>query len=156
MLWPSWRSSGTMKHRHSMRKLGRTSAHRWALLRYAHSSCIKISLTVQWTKIPNDLLHCYRNLVSQLVQHERIETTVPKVSFDWNVYRSPNFRVFRMHLPKFIVVIKLQAEERNSSVDPRVLLVVVAYASREADKCSSLLHQGFSNLPCFFSLSSAF
>jgi hypothetical protein len=42
-----------MKHRHSMRKLGRTSAHRWALL---------------------------RNLVSQLVQHERIETTVPKVS----------------------------------------------------------------------------
>lgn len=55
-----------------------------------------------------------------------------------------------MHLPKFIVVIKLQAEERNSSVDPRVLLVVVAYASREADKCSSLLHQGFSNLQCLF------
>jgi large subunit ribosomal protein L17 len=40
-----------MKHRHSMRKLGRTSSHRWALL---------------------------RNLVSQLVQHERLETTVPK------------------------------------------------------------------------------
>jgi hypothetical protein len=43
-----------MKHRHSMRKLGRTSSHRWALL---------------------------RNLVSQLVQHERLETTVPKVFF---------------------------------------------------------------------------
>lgn len=40
-----------MKHRHSMRKLGRPSAHRWALL---------------------------RNMVSQLIQHERIETTVPK------------------------------------------------------------------------------
>ncbi|KAH8949910.1 hypothetical protein BDL97_10G056900 [Sphagnum fallax] len=40
-----------MKHRHSMRKLGRTSSHRWALL---------------------------RNLVSQLVQHERLETTVAK------------------------------------------------------------------------------
>jgi hypothetical protein len=48
------REEDTMKHRHSMRKLGRTSSHRWALL---------------------------RNLVSQLVQHERLETTVPKVSF---------------------------------------------------------------------------
>jgi len=60
-LWGGERASGceeagvrerhTMKHRHSMRKLGRTSSHRWALL---------------------------RNLVSQLVQHERLETTVPK------------------------------------------------------------------------------
>ncbi|KAJ7569217.1 hypothetical protein O6H91_01G067400 [Diphasiastrum complanatum] len=40
-----------MKHRNAFRKLGRTSSHRWALL---------------------------RNLVSELVRHERIETTVPK------------------------------------------------------------------------------
>eukprot|EP00850_Spirogloea_muscicola_P009571 SM000054S18057 [mRNA] locus=s54:121861:123346:+ [translate_table: standard] len=40
-----------MKHRHSMRKLGRTSSHRWSML---------------------------RTMVSQLIEHERIETTVPK------------------------------------------------------------------------------
>ncbi|KAL2643992.1 hypothetical protein R1flu_011579 [Riccia fluitans] len=40
-----------MKHRNSMRKLGRTSSHRWALL---------------------------RNLVTELIRHERIETTLPK------------------------------------------------------------------------------
>lgn len=40
-----------MKHRNSFRKLGRTSAHRWALL---------------------------RNLVTELIRHERIETTLPK------------------------------------------------------------------------------
>jgi large subunit ribosomal protein L17 len=40
-----------MKHRNSFRKLGRTSSHRWALL---------------------------RNLVTELIRHERIETTLPK------------------------------------------------------------------------------
>eukprot|EP00271_Cylindrocystis_brebissonii_P011958 TRINITY_DN29996_c0_g1_i1.p1 TRINITY_DN29996_c0_g1~~TRINITY_DN29996_c0_g1_i1.p1 ORF type:complete len:168 (-),score=24.78 TRINITY_DN29996_c0_g1_i1:72-575(-) len=40
-----------MKHRNAFRKLGRTSSHRWAML---------------------------RTMVSQLVEHERIETTVAK------------------------------------------------------------------------------
>lgn len=40
-----------MKHRHAMRKLGRTGSHRWAML---------------------------RTMVSQLVMHERIETTTAK------------------------------------------------------------------------------
>lgn len=45
------RPKGKMRHRNAFRKLGRTSSHRWAML---------------------------RTMVSQLVVHERIETTVPK------------------------------------------------------------------------------
>lgn len=40
-----------MRHRKSMRKLSRTSSHRWAML---------------------------RTMVTQLIKHERIKTTVPK------------------------------------------------------------------------------
>jgi len=37
------REGDTMKHRHSMRKLGRTSSHRWALLRFV---CVCVCVCV--------------------------------------------------------------------------------------------------------------
>ncbi len=56
-LWGGERASGceeagvregdTMKHRHSMRKLGRTSSHRWALLRFVCLCvCVFLSLSL--------------------------------------------------------------------------------------------------------------
>ncbi len=41
------REGDTMKHRHSMRKLGRTSSHRWALLRFVCVCvCVCMSLSL--------------------------------------------------------------------------------------------------------------
>jgi large subunit ribosomal protein L17 len=55
-----------MKHGIKLRKLQGTPSHRWALLRYA------ISFTEKKYELTG------RNLVSALLHHETIKTTLPK------------------------------------------------------------------------------
>jgi hypothetical protein len=48
------REEDTMKHRHSMRKLGRTSSHRWALLRFVCVCvcvCVSLSLSLSLLRL---------------------------------------------------------------------------------------------------------
>jgi hypothetical protein len=57
------READTMKHRHSMRKLGRTSSHRWALLRFVCVCvCVSLSLSLSSVLYVCFSFHCIKAL----------------------------------------------------------------------------------------------
>lgn len=66
-----------MKHRIAFRKLRRPSAHRWAMLRWVLSAFASNASYIKDTQKHYFSTIC-STMVSQLVMHERIETTVPK------------------------------------------------------------------------------
>jgi len=55
------REGDTMKHRHSMRKLGRTSSHRWALLRFV-CVCVCVCLSLFLALFPSHLFCMFVSL----------------------------------------------------------------------------------------------
>ncbi|EFJ36992.1 hypothetical protein SELMODRAFT_76301 [Selaginella moellendorffii] len=61
-----------MRHRVDHRKLGRTAEHRWAMLRYVPCFLSSHRVTRLWIR------SLHRTMVSQLIEHERIETTLAK------------------------------------------------------------------------------
>jgi ribosomal protein L17 len=63
--------SHQMKHRVAFSALNRSPEHKWAMLRQVLLRR-HFSLTLQLS------LKCFRNMVTSLIEHERIQTTVPK------------------------------------------------------------------------------